>query len=131
MGPTPRRLATISHQPPTLPPAVSRLSRKSKSEFYYDRQSVGQSVLVSGSHLGPETNFYCFIIFGQLRICRCAAPSLARGRVCSLHFLPGLASPVFPGPSPVGLMTTFYCLNFETPPTWRAKFLYLYPPGTR
>jgi hypothetical protein len=27
------------------------------SELIYDRQSVGQSVLVSGTHLGPVTNF--------------------------------------------------------------------------
>jgi hypothetical protein len=26
-------------------------------------------------------------------------------------------------------MTTFYCLKFETHPTWRARFPYLYPPG--
>jgi hypothetical protein len=26
-------------------------------------------------------------------------------------------------------MTTFYCLRFETPPTWRARSAYLYPPG--
>jgi hypothetical protein len=24
-------------------------------------------------------------------------------------------------------MTTFYCLRFETPPTWRVRFPYLYP----
>jgi hypothetical protein len=35
----------------------------------------------------------------------------------------------FSGPSPAGLMTTFYCLRFETPPTWRTRSLYLYPPG--
>jgi hypothetical protein len=29
----------------------------SKSKSHYDRQSVGQSVLVSGAHLGPATNF--------------------------------------------------------------------------
>jgi hypothetical protein len=29
----------------------------SKSKLYYDRRSVGQSVLVSGTHLGPATNF--------------------------------------------------------------------------
>jgi hypothetical protein len=28
-------------------------------------------------------------------------------------------------------MTIFYCLRFETPPTWRAGLLYLYPPGAR
>jgi hypothetical protein len=33
--------------------------------------------------------------------------------------------------SPRGLMTTFYCLRFETPPTWRARSTYLYPPGKR
>jgi hypothetical protein len=27
-------------------------------------------------------------------------------------------------------MTTFYCLRFETPPNWRARSPYLYPPGT-
>jgi hypothetical protein len=27
-------------------------------------------------------------------------------------------------------MTTFYCLRFETSPTWRARSPYLYPPGT-
>jgi hypothetical protein len=36
----------------------------------------------------------------------------------------------FSGPSAAGLVTTFYCLRFETPPTWRARSLYLYPPGT-
>jgi hypothetical protein len=30
---------------------------KSKSKLYYDQWSVGQSVLVSGTHLGPATNF--------------------------------------------------------------------------
>jgi hypothetical protein len=30
----------------------------------------------------------------------------------------------------VGLITTFYYLRFETPPTWRARSPYLYPPGT-
>jgi hypothetical protein len=35
-----------------------------------------------------------------------------------------LASPAqsFSGPSPAGLMTTFYCLRVETPPTWTARF---------
>jgi hypothetical protein len=31
---------------------------------------------------------------------------------------------------PAVLMTIFYCLRFESPPTWRAMSLYLYPPGT-
>jgi hypothetical protein len=36
----------------------------------------------------------------------------------------------FSGPSPAGLMTTFYCLRFETHPAWRARSQRLYPPGT-
>jgi hypothetical protein len=39
-------------------------------------------------------------------------------------------SPVqsFSGPSPAGLMTTFCCLRFETPSTWRARTPYFYLP---
>jgi hypothetical protein len=36
----------------------------------------------------------------------------------------------FLGPSPAGLVTIFYCLRFESPPTWRARSPYLYPPET-
>jgi hypothetical protein len=36
----------------------------------------------------------------------------------------------FLGLSPVGLATIFYSLRFDTPPTWRARPPYLYPPGT-
>jgi hypothetical protein len=32
-------------------------SMKLKLKLIYDRHSVGQSVLVSGAHLGPLTNF--------------------------------------------------------------------------
>jgi hypothetical protein len=36
----------------------------------------------------------------------------------------------FSDPSPAGLTTTFYCLRFANPPTWRARCQYLYPTGT-
>jgi hypothetical protein len=67
---------------------------KSKSNLYYDRQSVGQSVLVSGTHLGPATNFshiFSLIIFRQFRVCLCGAPSLTRSLVYTFQFLPGIA----------------------------------------
>jgi hypothetical protein len=40
------------------------------------------------------------------------------------------ASPAqsFSRQSPAGLKTIFYCPRFETPPTWRARSPYLYPP---
>jgi hypothetical protein len=35
----------------------------------------------------------------------------------------------FLGPSPTRLVTTFCCLRFKTPPNWRTRSLYSYPPG--
>jgi hypothetical protein len=58
------------------------------------RPTVGQSVLVSGSHLGPATNFSHYLFdyfFRQLRGCYFVAPSLRRRRVCNLLLL--LVSP--------------------------------------
>jgi hypothetical protein len=66
-----------------------------KVKLYKDRWSVGQSVLVSGAHLRPVTNL--LTIFRQLSVCWCKAPSLKRGRVCSLQLLLDLASAVFHG----------------------------------
>jgi hypothetical protein len=61
----------------------------------YDRQSVGQSVFVSGAHLGPATNFFLLeIFFRQLRFCNFVAPSLTRERVCIVQLLLGLARAV-------------------------------------
>jgi hypothetical protein len=54
----------------------------SEVKLIYDRRSVGQSVLVSGSHLEPITRFL-FSVW-QLRVSWCVAPSLTRGRVCNL-----------------------------------------------
>jgi hypothetical protein len=61
------------------------LSLKSKSNLSYDLPSVSQSVLVSGHHQGPMTNFLLSmeIILRHLQIF-CGAPSLRRGWVCNL-----------------------------------------------
>jgi hypothetical protein len=40
-----------------------KLKLKLLSKLIYDRQSVGQSILVSGTHLGPGTNFSFSIKF--------------------------------------------------------------------
>jgi hypothetical protein len=50
--------------------------------------------------------------------------------VCRLQLLLAPPSQSFSSPSPPGIMTTFYCLRFNTPPTWKARSPYLYPPGT-
>jgi hypothetical protein len=48
---------------------ADNLTAISNSKSHYERQSVGQSVLVSGAHLGPATNFSFFLRFSfrQLR----------------------------------------------------------------
>jgi hypothetical protein len=66
--------------------------KKSTSKLCYDRRSVGQSVLVSNTHLGPKTTFLLlsdsceFLLYGT--------PSLTRGRVYRLQLLLDLASAV-------------------------------------
>jgi hypothetical protein len=57
--------------------------RSSELKLIYDRQSVGQSVLVSGSHLQTTTRFSFPVL--QLRVSWCGALSLTRGWVCNIH----------------------------------------------
>jgi hypothetical protein len=59
---------------------------KLKSKLIYDRQSIGQSVLVSGAHLGPVTNFSFSLQFPSDSCVFFVAPSLTRGRVCNLQY---------------------------------------------
>jgi hypothetical protein len=101
---------------------------KPKSNLCYARLSVGQSVSVSNTHLGPKITF--LLLSDICWFIDVGPPSLTRVRVCRLQFL--LASPAqsFSGPNPAGLMIIFYCLRFEPPPTWRSIFPYLYPPET-
>jgi hypothetical protein len=79
-------------------PTLTEHSKKLKLKLIYDRRSVGQSVLVSGSHLEPMTIFL-FSVW-RLRVSWCVAPSLTRGRVCNLlvQLLLGLTRPVTLGP---------------------------------
>jgi hypothetical protein len=105
------RLAAIVLKPPSLRYTDSlTIDCSSESDLYYDRRSVCQSVLVSSPHLGLMTKFlllsdHCgFLIWGALSDERT-----------------GLSFTMY---------NIFYCLRFETPPTWRTRSLYLYPPGT-
>jgi hypothetical protein len=63
----------------------------SQSQIYYNRLSVGRSVLVTSPHLRPKTRI---LLVRQLRVCWCGAPSLTRGRVCHLQLLLALTSTV-------------------------------------
>jgi hypothetical protein len=76
----------------------------------------------------PTFLILSLIIFRHLRVSWCGVPSLARGRVCSRW-----ASPVqhFSCLSQTGVMGIFHCLYVRDPPTWRARFLYLFSPRNR
>jgi hypothetical protein len=79
----------------------------------HDQQSVGQSVLVSGTHLGPATNFSLLeISFRQLQFCYFVAPSLTRGRVSNvlIQLLLGLARAVTLGSKSRRTQAIFYGL---------------------
>jgi hypothetical protein len=69
--------------------------------------------------------FLLEIFFRQLQVCYSVMSSLTRGRVCSLLLLLVLASAV-----PRDSRPYFIVPILETPPTWRARSLYLYPLGT-
>jgi hypothetical protein len=86
--------------------------------WIYDRQSVGQSLLVSGAHLGPATNFFLLeIFFRQLQVCYFVSPSLTRGQVCNLlhNCFWALPEQSLLGRSPAELTVIFYCLIWDSP----------------
>jgi hypothetical protein len=94
-------------------------------------QSVGQSNLVSGTHLGPSSNlsFFFNLSSDSCWACWCLAPSLTRGRVCSLQLL-GLASAVILVSEFQRAYDEILLFQIWDSPTWWARFLYLFPPGT-
>jgi hypothetical protein len=67
---------------PLHPHSPGSAPSKSKSKLYYDRRSVGHSVLVSSTHLELKTRYFSV---WQLRVCWCVAPSLTRRRVYLLQ----------------------------------------------
>jgi hypothetical protein len=67
---------------------------KSESKLFYDRRSVGQSVLEWSIHLGLMTRY---LLFFDNYDCFYGAPSLTRGRVCLLYMLLAVASAVLLG----------------------------------
>jgi hypothetical protein len=68
----------------------------------------------------------------QLRLCYFVAPSLTRGRICNLplNCFSALPEQSLLSRSPAELRP-YFTVSSETPPTWRARFPFLYPPGTR
>jgi hypothetical protein len=94
---------------PVIPPV------KSKTELYYNRRSVGQSVLVPGSYPDLVTRFN--FLYWQLRVWLCVLPSLTRGWICNLlvQLVKGLARAVTGGSESHRTQTIFYCLIWDSP----------------
>jgi hypothetical protein len=93
---------------------------KFKFKLYCDWWSVNQLILVSDPLWGPwpDFNFLFWQFFSS-----CRMPSPTRGWVCNLqcsHSLVRVAQDPYP----------YVTVSSETPPSWRARSPYLYPPGT-
>jgi hypothetical protein len=104
-------------------PLGENVSLKLKLKLIYDRHSVGQSVLVSGAHLGPLTNFSFAMKFS---VDSCGFAVLWR----PLWREDGSVIYCLIASGPCQSSHSWAEVSSETPPTWRARFLYLYPPGT-
>jgi hypothetical protein len=92
--------------------------------------------LTETSTNSPTTTQFLFLLeisFRQLYLCYFVAPSLMRGQVCNLfvQLLLGLARAVTLGPKSRRTQRPYFTVLFETPPTWRARFLYIYLPRNR
>jgi hypothetical protein len=101
--------------------ALKPTQPKSKSKLCYDRRSVGQSVLVSSTHLELTTRFLlllnsCVFVDEELFLWRENGSAVYNCCWSS----PGQS---FSGQSPAGLVTIFYPLRFETPPTLEGQAL--------
>jgi hypothetical protein len=110
-------LATVSQLSPTLLTAVSRPSRMS-GKLCYDGRSVGVKH-PSGAH--DQIFYYCQSC-GFVDVGRSLWRENGSAVYISWWFSPAQS---FLDPSPAGFVTIFYCLRFETPPTWRARSPYL------
>jgi hypothetical protein len=121
-------LATVSQLPPTVLTAVWRLFSKTKSKLCYDQWSVGQSLLGWSIHLGPKTRFLW--VPDSCGVADVERPLWREDTSVIYNRCWPLPAQSVSGPSPLGLMTIFWCLRLESSPTWRARSAYLYPPGT-
>jgi hypothetical protein len=90
----------------------------------------GQLASLSCSQAPSGAQDWSFVTVRELRVYWCGAPSVMRGQVCHLQLVLALTSAVFLGFKSCRTHDQFYCLRFVTPPIFRAKFPYLYPPET-
>jgi hypothetical protein len=108
----------------------SQSSRRVEMRLIYDRRSVGQSVLLSGSHLEPKTRF--FFLSNNCEFLDAGHPLWREDGsvIYSYNCFWSLPEQSLSGPCPAELVTLFFCLIWDSP-TWRARYPHLYPPRNR
>jgi hypothetical protein len=97
-----------------------------KLTLRYDRRSVGQSVSVSSTHRRAKTRF--LLLSDSCGFVDVGRHLWREGASVAYNWCRSSPAQSFPALSPAWLMTIFYWLRFETPPTRRARSPYLYPP---
>jgi hypothetical protein len=101
---------------------------RSKSKLCYDRRSVGQSVLVSSTHLGLTTRF--LLLSDSCGFVDVERSRWRENRSAVYNCCWSSPAQSFSRPSLAGLVTIFYCFRFEAPSSWRVRSPCLYTPGT-
>jgi hypothetical protein len=83
-----------------------------KWKLYYDRRSVGQSVLEQSTHLGLTTRSW--LLSDSCMFVGLGGPLWREDGSAVVNYCWSLPAQSFSGPSPLGLAAIFCCLRFET-----------------
>jgi hypothetical protein len=112
---------------PSKKPAISKRQDTLKIFTFTEPHVTESQLLYDGGLISSswrQAPWDSWPVFFKLNTCSYSpyvTSSLTRGRVCYLNCCWPSSSQSFSGPSPSGLMSTFYCLRFETPPTWKTR----------
>jgi hypothetical protein len=127
-------LTTTKFKPHVFP--VSGFNLSNVANICKSSQSQSRSYVTTDSQ-SANLSWYQASIWGlrpDFYYCQTAAGLLMWGALSDERVIYNCAAPRHRSHSwvlsPAGLVTIFYCLRFETPPTWRARSPYSYPPGT-
>jgi hypothetical protein len=101
-----------------------------KSKLCYDRRPVGQSVFVSSPPICDlKTRF--LLLSDSCGFVDVGRPLWRKDGSVVHNCCWSSPAHLFLNASPAGLIAIFYCHRFDTPPTWRTRSPYLYPPRKR